>query len=541
MKQLMEAELGSVLADPAFARSPVLRRLLTFLVAATLHGKGKKLKSYTVAVDGLGRDDDYDPQTNTYARVQVIRLRRALERFYAGPGFRNSHRLTIGNGSYEVQLVSGSEAHAALGASVGALKKKPGMSSRTLALVGAIVLSLAAIAACFHIASSNQQAKLRWQADDFPRLAVNVMEQSGVPENGVAANRLKADLQTQLSRYEGIVIDYGRGAKTTYALNVELRRSGISSSATTHLVDQGSNELMWSETRTISAGPELTSADNSEYVRQTAFAIAHGAGIVHAAERSKVSRSDSPYHCWLRFAAQIQESRFGADAELSSCAEHWHETAPDHPIASGLRVWTLLDQSVVALTQGRREELIDEAIGEIQHARAVNPGSGFLAAVAVRAFALAHQDQAMREAGEQALSLNPGNLEVQGLVGSMFTLRGDPRGEPLLDRAIAGRTNPPPWYFVAKFFAAMMREDTSQAKEALVRLDPLEHSLPVVPVLKAAYEARLGQVDRARIDWARARSIQPLLRFQPDIVISRTPLGPKAAQRLKEWLAPVLR
>jgi hypothetical protein len=158
----------------------------------------------------------------------------------------------------------------------------------------------------------------------------------------------------------------------------------------------------------------------------------------------------------------------------------------------------------------------------------------------MRAYALDDEDIAMRAAAEQALKLNPGNLEIEGLAGTMLALRNDPRGEAIIDDAVAHHPNPPPWYFIAKFISAMMREDTAGAGRALGQLKQLNHSIPVTPIFSAAYEAHTGQLAKARESWERARNMQPILRINPDIFFDRTPLGPDVTARLKQWLEPVL-
>ena len=91
----MQAALAGVLTDPNFVRAPVLVRLLSYLVDMTLKGEGRSLKSYSVAVDGLGRPANGDAQIDTYARVQVGRLRKALDAHYASLGRGYSQRLTL--------------------------------------------------------------------------------------------------------------------------------------------------------------------------------------------------------------------------------------------------------------------------------------------------------------------------------------------------------------------------------------------------------------------------------------------------------------
>jgi adenylate cyclase len=81
--QSLLGELKHALSHRNFVKSPTLSKLLAFLVFETLNGNGDKLKSYTVAVDCLGKDADFDPQTDSYPRVQTMRLRKLSEEFYA--------------------------------------------------------------------------------------------------------------------------------------------------------------------------------------------------------------------------------------------------------------------------------------------------------------------------------------------------------------------------------------------------------------------------------------------------------------------------
>ena len=98
------SEMDRIFESEEFSRSPVMRRLLRFLIDQTLLGKGDQLKAYSVAVDGLGRDPDFDAQTDSYPRVQIGRLRRMLDAHYARNGFPSGERLIIPNGAYRVYL-----------------------------------------------------------------------------------------------------------------------------------------------------------------------------------------------------------------------------------------------------------------------------------------------------------------------------------------------------------------------------------------------------------------------------------------------------
>lgn len=101
---IMQTEVGAILSDLSFRRSPTLSKLLQYLVDETIAGRGEGLKSYTLAVDALGRAEDYDPSSDSSARVQMIRLRKALESYYAKNPPKEKLCIYLQAGSYLVRL-----------------------------------------------------------------------------------------------------------------------------------------------------------------------------------------------------------------------------------------------------------------------------------------------------------------------------------------------------------------------------------------------------------------------------------------------------
>lgn len=81
----------------------VSRRLVAFLryvVETDLAGDQASIKGFTIAVEALGRSPDFDPQANAIVRVEAARLRRTLDRYYAGPGARDPIVIEIPRGRY---------------------------------------------------------------------------------------------------------------------------------------------------------------------------------------------------------------------------------------------------------------------------------------------------------------------------------------------------------------------------------------------------------------------------------------------------------
>lgn len=100
----IDAEIARIFDAPQFENAPVMRRLLSFLVEKSIAGEAHRLKAYAIAVDALGRDPDFDARLNSYPRVQVGRLRKLLDEFYAENGVRAGLRFRIPKGAYVVDF-----------------------------------------------------------------------------------------------------------------------------------------------------------------------------------------------------------------------------------------------------------------------------------------------------------------------------------------------------------------------------------------------------------------------------------------------------
>jgi hypothetical protein len=82
-----------------FQRAPVMRTLLIYL----WEQRGTTLSEYAIAVDGLRRSSDFDPRTDSTARVQVARLRAKLKTFYESAGRECPLHITIPHGKHELE------------------------------------------------------------------------------------------------------------------------------------------------------------------------------------------------------------------------------------------------------------------------------------------------------------------------------------------------------------------------------------------------------------------------------------------------------
>lgn len=74
-------EVDAILRAPAFQRSPTLSKLLGYLLSREVAGDGRP-NQFDIATQALGKDDSFDEQTDSAVRVQMSRLRNALQDYY---------------------------------------------------------------------------------------------------------------------------------------------------------------------------------------------------------------------------------------------------------------------------------------------------------------------------------------------------------------------------------------------------------------------------------------------------------------------------
>ncbi|MDO6460416.1 hypothetical protein Q4485_06890 [Granulosicoccaceae sp. 1_MG-2023] len=99
-KRGVNAALTQILDDERFRSSPQMSAFLRYVVQETLSGNQERIKAYTIAVDALGKPEDFDPQSNPSVRVLAKRLRGNLDDFYAAGISLAGPRIVLKPGSY---------------------------------------------------------------------------------------------------------------------------------------------------------------------------------------------------------------------------------------------------------------------------------------------------------------------------------------------------------------------------------------------------------------------------------------------------------
>jgi TolB-like protein len=106
IEELVRKELSQILDFHEIRNSQILSRFLVFVVEKKLSGEESEIKEYTIAVKGLGKSNDFNPQLDASVRIHAGRLRRSLAQYYRDKGKEATIFIEIPKGSYVPVFVS---------------------------------------------------------------------------------------------------------------------------------------------------------------------------------------------------------------------------------------------------------------------------------------------------------------------------------------------------------------------------------------------------------------------------------------------------
>ena len=104
--RVLEGCLERITASGVLGDKSRLRVLLKFVVDETLVGRAATLKAYTIGTLALGRGDDFDPSSDSIVRVEMNRLRQALDHYYATKGEQDPIIISIPKGTYRPVFIT---------------------------------------------------------------------------------------------------------------------------------------------------------------------------------------------------------------------------------------------------------------------------------------------------------------------------------------------------------------------------------------------------------------------------------------------------
>lgn len=91
--------LESICQSAPFAGSKRMIAFLRFVTLESLAGRDEQLTEFSIALDVYGREQSFDPKSDTIVRVEARRLRAKLDEYYRTTGAEQTWRLQLARGS----------------------------------------------------------------------------------------------------------------------------------------------------------------------------------------------------------------------------------------------------------------------------------------------------------------------------------------------------------------------------------------------------------------------------------------------------------
>ncbi len=570
----VERALDGVLASEMFRGSAKLAAFLRYVVEATLRGEQDRIKGYTIGVEALGRGDDFDPQTDPIVRVEATRLRRTLDRYYAGPGANDRIVFVLSRGSY-VPAIRTRDAGKAAAVS-GPPDRLPKSRDWRIMLgvaAGALVVVAAIVALSRHVAIPGRTTS---EASD-PIAAAPLQPGNGMPTLAIPrisiltlppvpgasrpqlsfARPLTEKLRAAIARFDTLNVagepadDSGAAASPAPAKpemmpDYQLLGSGEfhengSASGRFRLLDVESGTVVWSR----NFGPLGPAADygplEDQVVEQIAKTLAPPYGVIRSNERLKQlagGMRDPRYRCILEASESFRSFDVTQHARARSCLEALTLRDPGYAMGFAYLAAVYTREYQYSLGRGPGEpQLLDRALQAARQGVELSPESARAYQMLFTVLFARRDMAAAFAAGDKAIALNNLDMTILSDYGGRLVLTGEvARGMAALTRAADEGAVRPSWYQFYLFLGAYLTGDTAGAMRHASQIAGEAQPLGLLARTLAA--AANGNPAQARMSFDQLVTARPGWRERPRDELTRLfPASPVSERVLRDLVA----
>nr|WP_047167497.1 hypothetical protein [Sphingomonas sp. Y57] len=513
--ELMRQELDAVIASPDFARAPIMKRLLSFLVGETAAGRGDQLKAYSVAVDGLGRAPDYDARADSYPRVQVGRLRRMLDNHYRSNQPVNGLRLTVPSGRYRVALQPAEEpAGPDEAAASPALPQRPFQFGWHIAIL--LVLVGLAVALTLHLLPMRTTPPNAGRERPVLEIGGTAMAQDGPLGKLVRVTLINGLGRSDMFDVRPLRRSSAPGTPATaaapappampqarYRLGGDLI-GGEHPRLFLRLMRLAPDRLIWSGDISLGDASRLNGEMLEQRLAPMIATIGRVNGLIATHELQENGGIEAAgYSCLLLYHRYRKERTAEELRHVQACVEKSLKRDPDNAQLQAAAAQLAIEKMVSSDTDPRdRPALLLTAQRHAHIAGSIDPldawGNAARARVAVARNACAQATGFAIRASE----LQPYDPALLADAGVYLLDCDDPRAEAMIRRAIALDDDPEGRFYGPLLLLAIARDDAAIAREALAHMAPPVMGRHGVFFLTSAVGyAMVGDVARARAAW----------------------------------------
>ena len=353
--QEVRAALERLTGSEGFRSSPQLVAFLGFTVEAVLRGERDRIKAYTIAVEALGRDERFDPQIDPIVRVEATRLRRAVERYYGGPGADDPVVIELKPGSYVPAFRRRSAPIRGDSAPIGSPAPPPPIF-RPLHLLAAVGVTMAVALTAVVLWETGGEpgrglddarrdaASTRSKpapGNGMPTLLVDGLDVAGAAGVDVLLSaNLLGSLRDAFARFDAINIASPTAEQRfDYLLTGSMElHPDRTATVSFRLIDSTDSTVIWSKSfDRLATAPDWSIAENV-IVRDMAATLLQPFGVIHSRDRIKplaTGAGDPRYRCVLEASESLRSFDQEEHVRARDCLEQL--TAIDSRFAIGLR------------------------------------------------------------------------------------------------------------------------------------------------------------------------------------------------------------
>ncbi|PDT04143.1 hypothetical protein CO666_09630 [Rhizobium chutanense] len=431
------AELERLLADSRFRATERQKDILRYLAERRFNGCQEGVKAYSVALDVLGRPSGFDASTDPIVRIEISRLRSALDAYYQA--FRAADKVTIHipKGMY-IALFPGSliphepddEAHAGLETAVESQPPvlmpeapvqpvRPRSGIRLTAVATGLALAIGAAVGIKLFVQRPAMTK---------KPTVYVMMTAAEAGRQGEASQTRDTLMTALTQFATLTVakpGYSRVRSSarfgrSYEIDMKYYADADDRSIWWQIADSETGDRLKSGLEKVDVGGKSPASAREEMAAGLAQHFAATRGVINNIEIHDSPEDALGNACVLRAEYALDEG--GADRVLRNrdCLERSLAAAPGDSDATALLSRVLLagkDASLDPAVRSRALELAKRAVSSA-------PMSDRAQVALMTAQFSAGRTQAAVQAGNRAVELNPNNSDAAAKLALVLYLSG---------------------------------------------------------------------------------------------------------------------
>lgn len=480
---IMDA-LQRILKAKPLSTAPQASAMLKYIVEQRLAGADDKLKSYSIAVDALGRPASFDPQTDPSVRVLARSLRQSMIEYYNGEGRDDPVRIDIPSGRY-VPHFSKSPV-----ASVGEPKPERRKGRGWAALGLAAAVGLAAIGFGYSRFNTPDTPVAAAKPFDGPRILIQPFSYSTTaplqkPAHDLAFG-LSYELVTDMAQYPWLsVIRIPDESGGVESLATQASQSNPPDYVLTGRVTENGTDVFVSVT--LQSFPELKIKFSRVFrqpldgtdIEKLQYELSQKIVTVVGSEHGILTRlilTDPPaardidiasFRCFMQIYEYWEHPSDTLHLDLRNCLTQAVTRNPGYAEAWAALGYVYMDESRQSRNKRADGDAWMDADDAIRRSLELAPLSSFVlnAAMTLSIEKPEPDVAAFEKYGKQDLVLRPNNPFTLANFGTKLAINAGKWDEGLayVARALELNPAPPEWYYFAPAYHAAMLDDDEAA------------------------------------------------------------------------------